>query len=131
MRTRRLAPPPPEPESVRIPGCNRHRLTEDYRYLDIFIPKGTEFEASIPRFCWSIIAPADGSDAGWLLHDWIYRHGGHPPGSKLVFTRRAADNLLYSCMIGRPNIERWRALAVWSGVRVFGGGSWKKYRPRE
>lgn len=92
-------------------------------FPSVVIPAGfvTDF-ASIPRALWRWMPPVDrriGKMA--VIHDWYYRSPGCP------VTRKDADNALRAGMhvLGATH---WECEAVWAGVRIGGGHSFKPRR---
>lgn len=90
-------------------------LVEDYRYGDLLVPAGFEWDgATIPRAFWTLVGGPYHPQimAASLLHDWLYW--------TRAWKREDADKLLRHVMkeAGAPEI---RADLVYGAVRGFGG----------
>jgi hypothetical protein len=113
-------------------GDDRWRLEQDYVYQDgehrITVPAGFEFDlSSVPRALWSVIAPFELSVTAPLLHDFLYRYGGHPPGAiepPRTYTRKEADELFRRVM-EEEGVPAWRRHAAYAAVRLFGRRAWR------
>ena len=102
----------------------------------ISIPIGfiTDF-ASIPRALWSLLPPTGGYGKAAVVHDWLYQvrivadTSKTPVGLRLV-ERGEADALLREGMevLGVSRATRW---TIFTGVRIGGGGTWRRYRNQE
>lgn len=74
---------------------------------------------SIPKAAHSIIG--DGYDEAledFVLHDWLYSE------NNTEYSRAEADAILNETLYNR-NIGWWKRHAIWTAVRLFGGGSFK------
>jgi len=95
----------------------------------INIPAGFTFDlSSVPRPVWGILSNSDlGIDAP-LTHDWLYQHGGRPPGTvppTRTFTRAEADYLFYA-LATIDGVPRWRRVIAYLAVRLFGFWAWQR-----
>lgn len=98
--------------------CHEMRIVIDDNW--IIIPKDFETDiASIPRPLWSIIPPvrADIMQAA-ILHDHLYRH-------PCFYNRKDADLIFYQ-ILRENGVYYITANAMYFGVRLFGGSSFKK-----
>lgn len=109
-------------------------LESDYLYRRdghlLLVPAGFTFDlASIPRLVWVVIAPFELSIAAPLLHDFLYRHRGVPAvdHSARTYTRAEADRLFLEVMT-REGVRRWRMLAAFGAVRLFGWLAWNGHQ---
>ena len=88
---------------------------------EVVVPKGFRTDlASTPRYLWSVFPPFGRWDEAATVHDWFYRTvdlENRP-------TRKEADDAFYAIMIF-CNVPKWRALDMWSAVRLFGGSSYR------
>lgn len=88
----------------------------------LYVPKGFESDgASVPRIFWRLVFPPGDSTAlrAAFLHDYIYRN--HPEG----WTKEDADQMFYDVLL-RDGMPKWRAYIAYTGVKLFGGFSWRK-----
>ncbi len=95
---------------------------------NITVPRGFEFDlASIPRAFWWLVSPFDLSIAAPLLHDFLYRYAGDPPGGSVspprTYSRRQAD-LVFRDIMREEGVSWWRRVAAYRAVRWFGGNAW-------
>lgn len=101
-------------------------LNEDYSvrvsyWVKLVIPFGFEFETSIPRLLWPLIAPTGTLFKAGMVHDFGYRRD---PGNR---TRKYWDELFYK--LAQQEADRPFAHRVaYLGVRVGGWNAWRKYR---
>lgn len=88
----------------------------------ISIPKNFITDgASRPQFTGSLCNRMSGPEAeAAVLHDFLYTRD-----SGCNLTRRQADELFYDAMV-QNGTRRWRAKAIYMGVRLAGGKFWKK-----
>jgi hypothetical protein len=112
-------------------------LEAAYAYDDgatrLTVPPGFAFDlASIPRLFWPLVAPFELSIAAPLLHDFLYRYAGAPPGPGAepprFYTRREADALFRAVMVAE-GVAAWRRHAAWAAARAFGAPSWGRAGP--
>lgn len=91
-----------------------HPITVTINDLNLIVPKDFDTDlASIPRWLWSIIAPAR-SDfiSPSILHDYLYTcHNG--------FNRNEIDKIFFNTLVDN-DVSRFRALEMYAAVRVFG-----------
>lgn len=108
------------------------RLEAAYGYFDapnqITVPSQFSFDlASVPRPFWWLIAPFELSIAAPLLHDFLYRFQGSPPGGAIVPPRtysREETDLLFRDIMTQEGVPAWRRAAAYRAVRWFGAGGW-------
>ena len=92
------------------------RLEAAYRYLDdpnqITVPSQFTFNlASVPRPFWWLIAPFELSIAAPLIHDFLYRFQGSPPGGAIVPPRsysREETDVLFRNIMTQEGVPAWR-----------------------
>lgn len=96
----------------------QYRVGFDGGGLEVRVPAGfvTNF-ASVPRWLWSVFPP----DGPWrkaaVVHDYAYtREAGIP--------RFLADAIFRDCM-HRAGVPALARLAIYYGVRLFGGWSYR------
>ena len=96
----------------------------------VMVPAGFLTDgASVPRLLWALYPPFGGEyDRAAVVHDYLYRfaelYHGNDHGH---ISRGQADDLMLEMMEVdgfRPSGRR----TVWSGVRVGGWVSWRRYR---
>ena len=128
--------PLPDPVISHI-GEKQWRLEQSYAYHDgnhkITVPALFEFDlASVPRALWWLIGPFDLSIAAPLIHDFLYRYQGQPPGDAVdpprAYSRKEADQL-FRAMMKEEGVWWWRRAAAYRAVRLVGGFNWAKGRP--
>jgi hypothetical protein len=126
----------PPPVLTYLTDRRLWRLERHYDYRDvegardIRVPVGFLFDlSSVPRPLWWLIAPFDLSIVAPLIHDFLYRYGGSPPGNAVTpphaYSRAEADRLFRTIM-EQEGVARWRRVAAYAAVRAFGGGGWRK-----
>lgn len=84
----------------------------------------TDF-ASVPKLFQNVITNDDPDILRpSIVHDWLYQHGGAPPGTAFAFTRAQADAILREAMAacGASWHRRW---TVWAAVRLGGTRAWR------
>lgn len=88
-----------------------HFKIENKNYV---IPKGFETDlASIPRFMWPIIAPANSSFIKpAIVHDWFYR--------KTCDYNRKQTDLIFYHLLRNEGVSWAQASAMYYAVRLFG-----------
>lgn len=112
-------------------GGRTWRLEADYSYQDgdhrITVPAGFEFDlSSIPRLLWWLVAPFELSVAAPLLHDFLYRYRGGPPGAiepPRTYTRAEVD-ALFGRITEQEGVAAWRRALAYLAVRLFGRLAW-------
>lgn len=110
------------PPVISYLGNRRWRLERTYRYKNIEIPFGFVFDlASIPRILWWLIAPFELSIVAVLIHDGLYRVGGHTP--EMIYTRHEVDKLFREIM-ELEQVEEWRRVLAYRTVRLIGWRFW-------
>jgi hypothetical protein len=100
----------------------RRSISVFFRGSRIVVPRGFASDgASVPRFFWRIVFPPMDKLAirAAIFHDYLYRKPGHGG-----YTRSEADMLFLSLML-LDGVRPDRALRAYTGVRLFGGGSWR------
>lgn len=92
-----------------------------YKNRQVTVPEGFESDgASIPRFFWRIITPADCRIIrAAFVHDYLYRK--QPKN----WTRKDADDLFRVLCI-RDGLSAFTANCLYYALRLFGGGAWKE-----
>ncbi len=85
----------------------------------VIVPKGfvTDF-ASVPRIPFIFDLAGDTAHIAAVVHDYLYQT--HVDAD----SRRVADKVFLEAM-GVSKITKWRALAMYLGVRFGGSSSWK------
>ena len=106
-----------------IPGTYSIQLLEDFNVAIedyvfcvpyLFVSDG----ASIPIGLRNLFSRFGKHSDAAILHDWLYHTGELP--------RKEADRIFRAHMklLG----VKWRAYAMWAGVAMFGGWSWRSHR---
>jgi len=113
-----------EPIYQDLPDGIHRRIVADWHLfingVPIIIPFGFVTDcASVPRWLWSVIPPIGRYTKAAILHDYLYRKG--------IFTKEQADLIFFEAM-KILNCEVWKRNAMYAGVRVGGGKTWKHYR---
>lgn len=105
------------------PDRKTWRLLAPFSYLDpdhglIEVPAGftTDF-ASVPRLPLTFALLGQYGHAAAVLHDCLYSSGNR--------SREAADRVFFNALRS-SGIARWRAYAMWLGVRVGGQSRYTK-----
>jgi len=120
----------PDPP-VMIPlGGDTWQLASDYTVpafgFSMRIPKGFVTDrASVPRFLWPIISPADCGAVAPICHDHLYQAGGFASGLVEPFPRRKVDRL-FRMLMQLEMVYGWRRWAAFWAVRLFGWAAWHK-----
>ena len=122
---RRTAPRPPPVQSgfksrldVKLEADGSWTLRRDLVYASVEgkkiyrVPKGfnTDF-ASVPRLPVVYVMTGNTAHQAAVVHDWLYRKG--------IEDRTLCDAIFYEAMIA-TGVPRWRAWAMWTGVRLMG-----------
>jgi hypothetical protein len=85
-------------------------------------PAGQETDfASVPRFFQRLFPKCGKYSRAAVIHDHLYRQG---IGNKLD-----ADRALLTIM-AFDKVPLWQCVAIYSAVRLFGGGAWKGKKKR-
>jgi hypothetical protein len=137
----------PVPVSSPNPGRWTRTLVEDWAWTfrmqgtdyRIFLPKGVEYEPSIPTPAEGVI-PADRLEPASLPHDVIYKLQGdlsRPDYDVLAawcqgkrqrrpqVTRRFADDLFW-LILEQMGVAPWRRWIAYRAVRWFGQWAWEE-----
>ena len=94
----------------------------------ITVPKGYVTDlASVPRVCWSFIAPFDVARAA-VVHDIMYEkiNGAFKKGiieskKEREIYRKIADGMfLEGMMSAEPEVSKWKIWSAYYAVRMFG-----------
>jgi len=115
-------------------GCDNGREDEIARNFIVYFTDGTKVivykgfitdYASTPRFLWRILPPWDKHKRAAVVHDWFYRGGNliRPDGSKYRPCRKESDQKFKELM-DRLDVESWKAITMYDGVRLFGRKSY-------
>jgi hypothetical protein len=98
-------------------------LTDDFVVTiddkTVSVPKGfiTDF-ASVPRLPFAYMMFGGIGNRPAVLHDYLYSIGGDSKAKEF------ADNVLYYGIMADGD-SKWKAKAMYTGVRLFGGKFWK------
>lgn len=85
----------------------------------VHIPEGFMTDtASVPRIPFIYAALGKRGDKAAVLHDYTYE--------KLLYDRKTCDKYFYEALLV-SGVSRWRAKAMWVGVRI---GGWTYYNKR-
>jgi len=89
----------------------------------ITVPTGFVTDlASVPQALWNIFPPFGKYTEAAVIHDYLYKTGGHIPGHLRVYTKGDADNIFKDasrlCEVGSVKSQ----LMYWA-VKAFGKGS--------
>lgn len=93
-------------------------IAGEWRGAIVLVPAGFITDlASVPRALWSVFPPHGKYAKAAILHDYLYEHA--------INTKRYADNIFLEAMevLGVP---KWRRLAMYWAVRLFGRGNYGK-----
>ena len=104
----------------------------------VSVPKGYITDlASVPRFCWAIIAPFDVARAA-VVHDILYEKINTAYKGEKILTkhdreryRKVADDVFKEGMESAvPPVPKWKIWAAYNAVRVFGRWAINSSAPR-
>ncbi len=87
----------------------------------IYVPAGIITDgASIPRFLWRVVGPPMSGlyRRAAVVHDDLFRRAGPKPDFDEC-------NEIFEEIMEYDKVEWWRRSVIMSGVRNFGGGSFK------
>jgi hypothetical protein len=114
----------PEPLRVELlPDRKTWRLLAPFSYLDpdhglIEVPAGFETDfASVPRWPLTFALLGSYGHAAAVIHDWLYTTG--------ELSRADADRVFLNALRS-SGIARWRAYAMWAGVRIGGANRYNQ-----
>ena len=105
----------------------------------ITVPKGYVTDlASVPRVCWTFIAPFDCARAA-VVHDIMYEriNGAFKKGiieSKVereIYRKIADDMFLEGMQSAEPSVPVWKQQAAYRAVRAFGRWAINSSAPRK
>jgi hypothetical protein len=93
--------------------------------VEVAVPEGFESDGgSVPRLFWRLLGgPLGPMRDAFIIHDLLYSQAG------LGGTRKQADDALKEICL-ELGAERWRAWAVYRGVRMGGWAAWRKHKKR-
>lgn len=77
--------------------------------------------ASTPRVLWRILPPFGNYWMSAILHDWLYRCS--------VLPKERCDALFLEAMLD-DGVASWKARVICTGVKLFGGPSFRAARAR-
>ena len=104
----------------------------------VSVPKGYITDlASVPRFCWAVIAPFDVARAA-VIHDILYEKINTAYKGEKILTkhdreryRKVADDVFKEGMESAvPPVPKWKIWAAYNAVRVFGRWAINSSAPR-
>ena len=104
----------------------------------VSVPKGYITDlASVPRFCWTFIAPFDVARAA-VVHDILYEKINTAYKGEKILTkhdreryRKVADDVFKEGMESAvPPVPKWKIWAAYNAVRVFGRWAINSSAPR-
>ena len=82
--------------------------------------------ASVPRICWTFVAPWDVARAA-IIHDLLYkrirqyRSAGGDDKKVISAAKKAADDVFHMAMKdAEPSVANWKIAAAYYSVRMFG-----------
>ena len=82
--------------------------------------------ASVPRICWTFVAPWDVARAA-IIHDLLYkrirqyRSAGGDDKKVISAAKKAADDVFHIAMKdAEPSVANWKIAAAYYSVRMFG-----------
>lgn len=108
------------------------RLLRPFRVLvnglAVEVPRAFETDfASIPRVFWRVLPPLGKYNEAAVIHDLLYRRG-ELHGKRI--TQKQADVILLD-LCRRLGVPRWQRMLIYSGLRLGGWWTWRKYRKAE
>ncbi|MEO2046461.1 MAG: DUF1353 domain-containing protein [Pirellulales bacterium] len=90
--------------------------------MTILVPVGFRFDmASVPGWLLWLFDPRGRHQRAAMYHDAVY--------SNQHCTRFEAD-ALFRAIMKADNVPKWRVLAMFWAVRIFGGKAWKNNRKK-
>ena len=121
----------PEKPIVRPLAGTDYVLAEDYYFpatvggwdVTVHVMPGFRTDgASIPRLLWPLFGSPYDPDiiADAIAHDALYRGE--------IVPRKDADRI-FSDMMEKSGIKRWKRRRIWLGVRLFGWITWLRHTP--
>ena len=105
----------------------------------ITVPKGYVTDlASVPRICWSFIAPFDVARAA-VVHDIMYEkiNGAFKKGiieskkEREIYRKIADTTFLEGMMSAEPEVSKWKIWSAYYSVRMFGRWAINSSAPRK
>ena len=125
-----------------LPDGRFWQTTRDMEYcvgapdsaVRVVVPTGFETDfASVPRLLWPVLPPTGKYTAAAVVHDWLYQHPWVVL-TGLVVTKilnRAECDGIFNEAMQVLSVGTWTRRTVYSGVRVGGWVTWRKYRAKE
>jgi len=99
------------------------QLINSFTYGEITVPRGFLFDgASVPVGLRWIFPHGGAKMAAALVHDYCYRTA--------CVSRKEADKLFHDLML-ENGVSKWRAKAMYAGVRSCGFVSWRNRRKED
>lgn len=119
-----------QPDIRPVSQGGMYDLHTDYSYDGLTVPAGFEYDgASVPRVLWTLtgLLPDGIHRPAALIHDYLYRQGGHCTRYNLPFrySRRHADRMFRRMLIDL-GVMKWRVVILYLGVRLYGATSFGK-----
>ena len=105
----------------------------------ITVPKGYVTDlASVPRVCWSFIAPFDVARAA-VVHDIMYEkiNGAFKKGiieskkEREIYRKIADTTFLEGMLSAEPPVSKWKIWSAYYAVRMFGRWAINSSAPRK
>ena len=94
--------------------------------------------ASVPRVCWSFIAPFDVARAA-VIHDIMYEkiNGAFKKGiieskkEREIYRKIADTTFLEGMLSAEPEVSKWKIWSAYYAVRMFGRWAINSSAPRK
>ena len=114
-------------DALECVGVSVKAVNRPSRVKKITVAQGFVTDlASVPRICWTFVAPWDVARAA-IIHDLLYkrirqyRSAGGDDKKVISAAKKAADDVFHMAMKdAEPSVANWKIAAAYYSVRMFG-----------
>jgi hypothetical protein len=114
-------------DALECVGVSVKAVNRPSRVKKITVAQGFVTDlASVPRICWTFVAPWDVARAA-IIHDLLYkrirqyRSAGGDDKKVISAAKKAADDVFHIAMKdAEPSVANWKIAAAYYSVRMFG-----------
>ena len=114
-------------DALECVGVSVKAVNRPSRVKKITVAQGFVTDlASVPRICWTFVAPWDVARAA-IIHDLLYkrirqyRSAGGDDKKVISAAKKAADDVFHIAMKdAEPSVANWKIIAAYDSVKIFG-----------